>query len=114
MCEKCVEAVKRWYPELPENQWSGLLLGATCFPFGGPEQVEEQLKELREKTDGTLRGALKFADDEMCAEMDRYQDRRIRLLAYKKWEKAGYPQGDGVNFWLEAEKDYHNFTEDDD
>jgi Protein of unknown function (DUF2934) len=29
----------------------------------------------------------------------------IRLLAYKKWEKAGKPLGDGVRFWLEAEQE---------
>ena len=28
---------------------------------------------------------------------------RIRELAYEKWEKAGRPPGDGVNFWCEAE-----------
>lgn len=27
----------------------------------------------------------------------------IRLCAYQKWEKAGEPSGDGVEFWLEAE-----------
>jgi hypothetical protein len=30
---------------------------------------------------------------------------RIRELAYLKWEKAGYPPGDGVNFWVEAEQE---------
>jgi hypothetical protein len=29
----------------------------------------------------------------------------IRLSAYKKWEAAGRPNGDGVNFWLEAERE---------
>lgn len=29
----------------------------------------------------------------------------IEELAYQKWEKAGRPEGDGVNFWLEAEKE---------
>lgn len=28
----------------------------------------------------------------------------VRKLAYSLWEKAGCPIGDGVNFWLEAEK----------
>jgi hypothetical protein len=28
----------------------------------------------------------------------------IRLCAYRKWEAAGKPGGDGVNFWLEAER----------
>jgi hypothetical protein len=29
----------------------------------------------------------------------------IRLRAYFKWEAAGRPEGDGVSFWLEAEKE---------
>jgi hypothetical protein len=29
----------------------------------------------------------------------------IRLCAYHKWEKAGKPPGDGVQFWLEAEQE---------
>lgn len=29
----------------------------------------------------------------------------IRDLAYRKWEAAGWPPGDGVNFWLEAERE---------
>jgi hypothetical protein len=29
----------------------------------------------------------------------------IRLCAYCKWEAAGKPGGDGVDFWLEAEKE---------
>jgi hypothetical protein len=29
----------------------------------------------------------------------------VRISAYLKWEAAGRPQGDGVNFWLEAERE---------
>lgn len=29
----------------------------------------------------------------------------IRLCAYRKWEKAGKPTGDGTKFWLEAEQE---------
>ena len=29
----------------------------------------------------------------------------IRLSAYLKWEAAGCPEGDGVRFWLEAERE---------
>lgn len=29
----------------------------------------------------------------------------IRLCAYQKWEEAGMPPGDGVEFWLEAERE---------
>jgi hypothetical protein len=27
----------------------------------------------------------------------------IRLCAYRKWESAGKPTGDGIQFWLAAE-----------
>ena len=30
----------------------------------------------------------------------------IRLRAYRKWEGAGKPAGDGVQFWLEAEQEF--------
>ena len=29
----------------------------------------------------------------------------VRLAAYRKWESAGKPAGDGVVFWLEAEQE---------
>lgn len=29
----------------------------------------------------------------------------IRLCAYRNWETAGKPGGNGVNFWLEAEQE---------
>jgi len=29
----------------------------------------------------------------------------IRLCAYQKWENAGKPAGDGIQFWLEAEQE---------
>ena len=35
----------------------------------------------------------------------RVRERAIRELAYAKWEAAGRPAGDGVQFWLEAERE---------
>ncbi|MBL8817311.1 MAG: DUF2934 domain-containing protein [Planctomyces sp.] len=32
-------------------------------------------------------------------------DMAIRELAYFKWESAGFPDGDGLEFWLEAERE---------
>jgi hypothetical protein len=29
----------------------------------------------------------------------------IRLLAYLKWEAAGKPPGDGLCYWIEAERE---------
>lgn len=34
----------------------------------------------------------------------------IREMAYAKWELAGRPCGDGVDFWLDAEKDFENLA----
>jgi hypothetical protein len=34
----------------------------------------------------------------------------IRQLAYRKWEEAGRPDGDGTEFWLQAERELkHSF-----
>jgi hypothetical protein len=32
-------------------------------------------------------------------------EEQVRLHAYLKWEAAGKPPGDGVNFWLEAKRE---------
>ena len=32
----------------------------------------------------------------------------IRNRAYQLWERAGQPDGDGVAFWLEAERELHS------
>ncbi len=34
----------------------------------------------------------------------------IRLGAYLKWEAAGKPPGDGIDFWLEAEKELNGHS----
>ena len=31
----------------------------------------------------------------------------IRAVAHRKWAAAGCPVGDGVEFWLEAEREVH-------
>jgi len=33
---------------------------------------------------------------------------KVRQLAYLKWEAAGYPYGDGVEFWLQAEEEVNS------
>lgn len=47
-------------------------------------------------TTATVDGKQSHDDRPMTAET-------IRLCAYRKWESAGRPSGDGVEFWLEAE-----------
>jgi hypothetical protein len=40
---------------------------------------------------------------ERMAEASGDRADEVRLLAYRKWEEAGSPTGDGVEFWLTAE-----------
>ena len=76
MCEACVLAVEWHYPHLSDEERGEILMSATCFPFGSPEHIEAQLIELKEKTDGTLRGALIFAHDEMDRQMKEFREKQ--------------------------------------
>lgn len=49
-------------------------------------------------------GQLSASTLDECCGAKLCQD-TIRERAYLKWETAGYPPGDGVNFWLEAEQE---------
>ena len=43
------------------------------------------------------------------AELRHFEsEEAIRLCAYQKWEAAGKPGGDGLQFWLEAERQLSN------
>ena len=72
MCEKCVEAATRYFPNLSEHEIGELLMGATAFPFGDAEYIEKQLAELKEKTDGTLDGALTYAANQLHEDMRKF------------------------------------------
>ncbi len=45
MCQECLDAAKRHYPEC--DQIGDLLMGATCFPMGTAADVDRQLAEHR-------------------------------------------------------------------
>lgn len=84
MCERCLELARAYYPSLGDEGHVELLMGATCFPFGGPELIEPQLIELKNKTDGSLHGALCYADEQTTAECEEhYRERcqRVKDLA---------------------------------
>lgn len=34
-------------------------------------------------------------------------EEEVRIRAYLMWEASGRPGGDGVNFWLQAEREFH-------
>jgi hypothetical protein len=42
---------------------------------------------------------------EPSADGEPVSEEAIRQCAYRKWEAAGNPAGDGVRFWLEPERE---------
>ncbi len=79
MCQQCADLMDRFYPHLDDEGKMDLLMSATAFPFAYPETLERQLKRLRKRTDGTLRGAQAFADRSMRKAHD-YVKRRYPEL----------------------------------
>ena len=47
MCEKCVDALDKYWPDLSKEERDELLWDGTCYPFGSGEQVAAQLKDLQ-------------------------------------------------------------------
>ena len=41
----------------------------------------------------------------MSKQSSKSTESEVRQRAYELWEKAGQPEGDGQQFWLEAEKE---------
>jgi len=41
-----------------------------------------------------------------CCSMSSSKEDIIRERAYFLWEEAGRPEGDGIDFWIEAEKQF--------
>jgi hypothetical protein len=51
----------------------------------------------------TTQTAVASGDKDHNAQLVSAED--IRLCAYRKWENAGKPTGDGIRFWPEAEQE---------
>ena len=68
MCQKCKDLIDSYYPSLTDDEKGELMMGATAYPLASPEYFESQLKELKENTDGTLSGALVYANEQLYKE----------------------------------------------
>jgi signal recognition particle GTPase len=55
------------------------------------------------KTTTTTKAAVASGDKDHNVQLVSAED--IRLCAYRKWESAGKPTGDGIQFWLEAQQE---------
>ena len=71
MCKKCVKLSIKYFPDLTEEERGELLWGATAFPFSKPDYLENQLRELVKKTDGTLQACLAYADAQLSIKMKK-------------------------------------------
>ena len=69
MCQLCVDAVRRYFPDVPDDDYGDFLMTATAFPCAGGEHVAKQLEEMAEKSGGDWRRAMAIADEEMEAAM---------------------------------------------
>lgn len=80
MCQKCIDAIKETWKDLPEENYDDLLMGATCFPFGDPEEIKKQLIEIGEKSNYNLGFALEIAWIEMKVEMRKCREEELEKL----------------------------------
>lgn len=87
------DIIEKYYPGLSDEEANNLLLNATCFPFGSFAQVEENLKELVEKTDGTVEGAIDFSHKQMGEAMIAFgkkneQSKKQFIEAVHRWNES--------------------------
>lgn len=48
MCQKCVDAMQKHFPEVPGDLMYDFLMEETAFPFACGDAIEKQLAELAE------------------------------------------------------------------
>jgi len=64
----------------------------------------ENRTQAIEKTATTAQPQIAVEERPIAAAASPSED-NIRDLAHQKWQAAGCPEGDGVSFWLEAERE---------
>lgn len=80
----------------------------SCFTSKGKNNLGQTILTLSKKS---LHYLLFFKQIFMelfmssCTTGNTVTQDQIETQAYLKWEAAGYPASDGVEFWLEAEKE---------
>lgn len=84
MCQKCVDAIQKYWPNLPETDWHDLLWAATAYPFGDGDYVAAQVKEKAEQSGQDLGCAMAIAEAEMDLAMltvpEEQEDERDREI----------------------------------
>lgn len=48
MCQRCVDAVKKYFPDCPVKEYGNFLLEATPFPCGTAQDTETALRRHKQ------------------------------------------------------------------
>jgi hypothetical protein len=75
MCEKCVKAVDKYFPDCPLEFYGDFLITSTAFPAGSPETIEAQLKELKDAGCATWQEATNLASDNALKAMSNNKEK---------------------------------------
>ncbi len=70
------DALKQYWPDLPERKWFGFLLCATSYPFGTHRRVCVELEDLAERTNSNPELAMAIAAEELDAAMANRKETR--------------------------------------
>jgi len=65
MCQLCVDAVRKHWPHLSDEEMHDLLWNATAFPFASGEHTAIQVEEMAVRSGGYLGVALALADEDI-------------------------------------------------
>jgi hypothetical protein len=80
MCAECVDACREVFPEVSDDDMGDFLYGTTCFPFGGPGKVREQLVRNRARMQTTdWRECYAIVDALMSEQMEQSLAARAAL-----------------------------------
>lgn len=82
MCNLCTEAVRKYFPDVPDEEYGNFLISVTSFPAGDGEEIYKQLRDLRVKT----------ANWETCfAIADMEMNEAIKQLNESKKQEPNHP-----------------------
>lgn len=69
MCQQCWDAVKKYWPDLPESDYHDLLWNTTAFPFADPETTRKQVQDMAERSGQNLHAAFTLAVEDLDRDM---------------------------------------------
>lgn len=75
MCKRCVDSVRKHFPDCPDEEMGDFLFTATAYPAGDHECVERQLAEHKAAGCTTWTQAMQRADEETERAMAEYHTR---------------------------------------